>query len=327
MATTLRELAQELDAYIKKEYFLALSEVPPEYPEYTKMEDWEKNGDLFSPLMRRREIATIEAATPRGETEATHIQTLEDGRTKDLENPIRYATGLAFSKDKMQMGIGALTSVKKVAQFLQDAVRMTKEHFYVEILNEIEDGTNCPEEAIGFDGKPPIAYDHQLLKGGTASNYHYDTSGGAPIYSSVTYTVLNDVLSKVARTVDESGNYHPVYRVNELWVPVEEEANALEVLKSRTRPDVVERADSVITDRSAQSLSMSSVKTLLYMTPDRWFAVDGGRHEITRYTLEDGGVEGPVIDDFTKIATWMVEFWIHRAVWGWRGLYMVPMTP
>jgi len=327
MATTLHELVQELDLYIRKEYYLALSAVPPEYVQYTKQDQWDKNGDLWAPLMRRREIATIEPATPRGETEATHIQSLEDGRAKDLENPVRFATGLAFSKDKIQMGVGALSSVKKVSQFLQDAVRMTKENFYVELLNEAEDATNCPPEAIGFDGKPPIAFDHVLLKTGTASNYHYDTVGGTPIYSSVTYTVLNDVLSKIARTVDESGNYHPVYKVNELWVPVEEEANALEVLKSRTRPDTAERADSVITDRSAQSLSMSSVRTLLYMTPDRWFAVDAGRHEINRYTLEDGGVEGPVIDDFTKVYTWMIEFWIHRAVWGWRGLYMVPMAP
>jgi len=316
MPTLLKSLAHELDILIRKQYLLSLAAVPPEYPLYTKVEEWDKNGSLFAPLMRREQLSTIEPATPIGETEAVNIQSITDGRTKDLDSPIRFATGLSFSQDKMKMGISNTSSVNKVVGLLQDAVRMTMETYWSQLINDA-DNVSAPSEMLGFDGLPPISTAHTLQGGGTASNKFASNS-------SVSYTTLNEVLSAVTRTVDEAGNYHNLYRVNELWVPVEEELNAYEALKSTTRPDTTNRADNVITNRSAQSLSMSSVKTLLYMTNDRWFAVDGARHEIKRYVLENTGVEGPIIDPLTKIHTWIVEFWIHRAVWEWRGLYMIP---
>lgn len=312
---TLHSLATELDETIRKEYVYALTAVPPEFPKYTKKEKWDQLGGMFVPVIRRKEGRSIGPAPERPEGEDTVTQQIEDGRTKDLDDPPVFSTGLSFTKHKLQMGIGSLSSTKRVAELLADATRLTMENFWIALLNDADD-TGAADEIIGFDGKPPISTAHELL-GSTAN-----PSNKLAVATSVTYTALNDMVTKIARTVNEEGKYHNIYKLNQLYIPVEEELNALEALKSAGRPDTVQRADNVLDSRMHFGLSQSGIVTLMYMTADRWFGVDATRHMNFRYVLEDAGIKGPIVDDMSDSAVWLRTFWIHRANWGWRGLFM-----
>lgn len=316
---TYREIAQELDQYIRSEYFLKLSDTPPEYPSYTVEEEWDNVNGMFMAMMRRREISTIDPAPRRLEGANTVLQMPVGGRTKDLTDPPVFATGLGFTKQKMKMGLANLSSVKKLSQFLEDSVRMTKETYHVTMLNDA-DNTSAADELIGFDGLPLCHTAHTLNDSTLTVSNLYGSN------SSITYETLDDVITATARLVDEKGQPRPLYRINALWVPPEEETNAYEVLKSRMRPDITNEAANVLGSKQAQALSPASVKVLYYMTADRWFGVDEGHNPLNRYVLEDGGIEGPTEDPLSKNNVWTIEFWIHRCIWAWRGVYMVPIS-
>lgn len=315
MATTLlHQLDKEFDKYIREVFVQRMSEYPPEYPMYTKQKPWPSDGGLFQEFIRAYQRGkSIQPAIVKTETEAIETQQLSQGRTKDIYS-VRFATGLAFSYDKMKIGIKALSSVNNVSELLGDAMRMTLENYFVAMLAEAANGS-APPELLGFDGKPLVANDHVLLGSPTAASNLYPSSAG------VSYTVIHDLITMFGRIVNEDGLPYPVYRLNELWLPVEEEANALEVLKSIGRPDTAQRADNVIGSRTTvASLSPSSLKTPLYMPPTMWFACDGAKHTLSRYMLEAPKVEGPFIDEKTEERWWKTTVWVARAIWEWRGV-------
>lgn len=321
MATNLlHQLEKEMDKYIREVFVQKMSEYPPEYPMYTKQKPWPSDGGLFQEFIRGYQRGkSIQPAIIKTETEAIETQQLTQGRTRDIYS-VRFATGLAFSYEKMKIGLRNLNSVFNVTELLGDATRMTLENYYVTMLAEASN-PSAPAELLGFDGKPLVANDHVLLDGVTTASNLYPSAAG------VSYTVIHDLITMFGRIVNEDGLPYPVFRLNELWLPVEEEANALEVLKSIGRPDTALRADNVISARtSVASLSPSSIKTPLYMPPTMWFAADGNKHTLSRYTLEAPKVEGPIVDEKTEERWWKTTMWVARAIWEWRGVVGVALA-
>lgn len=317
MSTTLlNDLLRELDKYIRKAYIQHITDVPPEFPLYTKEEPWPKNGGLHAPFLREAQFPTIGPAVEKPENVPIVTQQLRDGRTKDVYSK-RFATAVAFSHEKTRSGIDVYSSAKKPGQFLADAQRLTYEIYYGEFFTRATD-TAAPPELLGFDGLPLLSATHGLLGStATASNLH-------PTAANITYTVLNNVMTNVARTVSEENTPMPTLRVNELWVPPEEEAAAYETLLSMGRPDTANRADNILAQRLANSLTRDSVKVLLWMPTTHWYAVDKSKHSLTRYTLESPQISGPIKDDIRETYMWKITFWISRAFWDWRGIYGVP---
>lgn len=312
---TLASLVKELDLYLRKQYVQSLSEVPPEFPAYTRRDEWDKNGDLFAPFIRRGQVPGPQPAQEFPENTPIPSQTLSDGRTKDVY-PVRFGTSISFSYQKMKAGVGNLSSVKRVAQLLADSYRMTVEGYYAAMLGEATNPT-APPELLCFDGQPLCSTAHVLMNGQTVSNL--STTASDP-----SYTTLNEVITQIARTVNEDGKPYPIYRVNRLFVPPESELAAYEAIQSAGRPDTANRADNVIASRLNAGLTKESVTTLLWIPSTHWFAADGARHQLMRYTLEDQTIRGPIFDDEKHNYTWQLHFWIARAVWDWRGIYGVP---
>lgn len=312
----LHDLEKEFDKYIRDVFVTKMSEYPPEYPMYTMTKPWPSEQGLIQEFIRGYQRKSIQPAIPKLENEPITTQKVGQGRTKDVYST-RFATGLEFTYEKIRMGLKNLNSAFQVSELLGDAMRMTLENYFITLLAEATNPA-CPAEMLCFDGLPPIDPAHVLLNGNTYGNEY-----AAP--ASVSYTVLHDIISEFARIPTEDGTPYPVYRINELWVPVEEEANALEVLKSSLRPDIVQQAANVLSSRGAMQLSPSGVKTPLYMPATMWFAVDGRKHTLTRYILEAPKVEGPFIDERTEGRWWKTTCWIGRAAWDWRGLYGVAL--
>lgn len=312
---TLASLAKELDLYLRKHYVQSLSEVPPEFTAYTRQEEWDKNGGLFAPFIRRGQFRGPQPAQEFPENTAIPSQVLQDGRTKDVY-PVRFGTSISFSYQKMKAGVGELSSVRRVAQLLADSFRMTVEGYYAAMLGEATNAS-APPELLCFDGKPLCSTTHTLMNGTTVSNL-------AATASDPSYTTLNEVITKVSRTVNEDGKPYPIYRVNRLFVPPEAELAAYEAIQSSGRPDTANRADNVIASRLNAGLTKESVTTLLWIPSTHWFAADGARHGLFRYTLENQNIRGPIFDDEKHNYTWQLTFWIARATWDWRGIYGVP---
>lgn len=313
--TMLHDLAKELDKYIRKAYVQHLTDYPPEFTAFTKTDEWPKNGGLLAPFIREAQFPTIGPAVVKAEAQPIIPQALRDGRTKDVYS-VRFGTAVAFTHEKMHVGHSVYNSAKKPAMFLADAQRLTYESYYGDFFVYATDA-GAPPELLGFDGQPLLSQTHGLMNGGTASNLRA-TAG------SVTYTVLNDVLTAVARSVTEEGTPDVTQRVTELWVPPEEELNALEVLQSVGRPDTANRADNVVKQRLNARLSKDSVKVLTWMPATHWYAVNGPAHSLTAYTLQAPSVTGPIRDEYRDTYAWKITFWIARAFWDWRGIYGVP---
>lgn len=312
--TTLNALLKELDQYIRKSYIQFLTEVAPEFPTYTKLEEWPKNGDLFMPFLRKAQFPTVEPAPIKAEHAPINEQTLRDGRTKDIYS-VRFATSISFTYEKMKMGVAMLSSAKRPSQLLAESVRMSQETYFSEILAYAA-SSGAPAELKCYDGEPLVDAAHALLSGATASNYYED--GG--VAADPTYTTLQAVLTKMARTVNEDNYPYPILRFNTLLVPPEAESAAYEAIQSMGRPDTANRADNVLSSRMGSSLTKASVKTLLWMPSTMWFAVDQSKHEMMRYILEAPEVKGPFEDQRTHDYSWQVAFWLSRAVWDWRGV-------
>lgn len=312
---TLNSLVKELDLYIRKQYLQLLSEVPPEYVAYTKQEPWDRNGDLLAPFIRRAQVPGPQPAQVFNENTAIPSQTLQDGRTKDVYS-VRFGTSISFSHQKLRMGVGQLSSAKRAAQLLADSYRMTVEAYYAAMLGEATNPA-APPELLCFDGQPLCSTAHVLMNNDTVSNL-------ATTASDPSYTTLNAVLTAVARTLNEDGKPYPIFRVNRLFVPPEAELAAYEAIQSSGRPDTANRADNVLASRLNAGLTKESVTTLLWIPSTHWFAADGARHSLTRYTLEDMKIDGPIFDEEKHNYTWQLTCWIARAVWDWRGIYGVP---
>lgn len=307
---------QELDQYIRMTYTLRASETPTEFDIYTKLAQWDTDGaGMFLPLMRKLQGRQADPMEQFDEEESISYQKTKKGRTKDLQDPVMFATGISFSLKKMKMGIARLSSTKNVMNMFADSVRLTREYYFAPLLNDAE-SASAPEEMIGYDGKPPVATDHPLQGGGTWSNYYGLVSG-------VTYNSLNAMVHMIGSITDEEGNPYPMFKANKLYIPDEEELNAYETLKSAGRPDVLSNAENVLDSRRHFALSPSGVVVLNYMTNDRWFLCDDAHYEVERYELLDTGVEGPFVDEiYTKSVAWNQVIWIKRAVWDPRGIVM-----
>lgn len=313
----LNSLTKELDRYIREKFATRMSEYPPEFPQYTKTKPWPQNGGLFDTMLRVYQTTPqIQPAILKGEQDTIETQGIRDGRTKDIST-VRFATGIAFSYLKLRSGIRELSSAFQAPEYLQDAMRMTLENYYVQMLADSMN-TSAPAELLGFDGLPLVHTAHVLLNGDTASNKY-------PLQASVSYTVLHDLLTMMARIVSEDGMPYPMYRLNQLWIPPEEEANALEVLKAVGRPDTAAPVPNVLSSRMASGLSPSSIKSLLYMPNTQWFGVDAAKHTLTRFQLEPIKVEGPFIDERTEERWWKVTTWLGRTFWDWRGVIGVEL--
>lgn len=311
MATTLsRALLTELDLYIRKEYVTHLSQTPPEYPLYTKEDSWPKNGGLFMHFIRDSQRRSILPAPVKPENAAIETQQLYEGRIKDVYS-LRFATGIAFSYEKRKMGIAALNSARKPAQYLADSTRMSMEAYYIGLLAESM-ATTAPE-LISFSGQPLVSAAHPLMSGGTWSNLY-------PNPASPTYTVLNELTTQFARNVNEDGYPMPTLRLNTFWIPVEEEATLLEALKSIGRPDTANRADNILAARKVMNASPIGVFTLMWMPATMWFGVDNTVHSLTRYILEAPSIRGPIEEPTDESVRWQVTFWLSRANWDARGV-------
>ncbi len=312
--TTLNALIKELDLYIRQHYIQHLTSVAPEFPTFTKIEAWPKNGDLFQPFYRKAQFPTVEPAVVKPEHAPVTEQTLRDGRTKDIYS-VRFATSISFTYEKMKMGVAALSSAKRPAELLADAVRMTEETYFSEILaNAIN--PSAPAELLCYDGDPLVSSSHTLLSGDSVSNYYED----GLVAADPTYTTLHAVLTKLARTVNEDNYPYPIFRLNTLFLPPEAESAAYEAIMSMGRPDTANRAENVLSARMTSSLSKASVKTLLWPPSTMWFGIDQANHEMMRYVLEAPEVKGPISDNRTHDVSWQVAFWLSRAVWDWRGV-------
>lgn len=314
--TLLNELLRELDKYVRKAYVQHVTDVPPDFPIYTKEEPWPKNGSLLAPFIRNAQFTSIGPAAVKPENVAITPQHLRDGRTKDVYS-VRFATAVAFSHEKTKMGADVYSSAKKPGQFLADAQRLTYETYYAGFFTHATNAS-APPELLGFDERPLLSATHVLM-GSTATASNLRSTAG-----SITYSVLNEVMTAVTRTVSEDNVPMPILRVNELWVPPEEEANAYETITSMGRPDTANRADNVLAQRLASSLTKDSVKVLVWMPATHWYAVDKTKHSLTRYALEAPQITGPIKDELKESYMWKVTFWISRAFWDWRGVYGVP---
>ena len=310
-------LINELDQYIRERYILRIAEMAPEYPVYTNLVPWDTDGaGMFLPLIRKSQGRQADPMEIKDESDSISYQKIKGGRTRDLQNPIMYATGLSFSLNALKMGLTRLSSTKRIPELFADAVRLTREYYNVRLLNEAE-STSAPAEMIGYDAKPLISATHALQGSADAVSNYYSTISG------VTYTALNAMLDMCAEITDEEGNPYPMYRIDKLYIPPQEELNAYETLKSLGRPDVLGNAQNVLNSRAHFGLTPDGVKTLYYMTNDRWFAVDSAHNEVERYELMDTGVEGPFVDEVkTKDVSWNQLIWIHRSIWDWRGILM-----
>jgi len=320
MATNLlHDLDREMDKQIREVFLTRMSDYAPEFPMYTKEMPWPSEGGYLDEFIRGYQRRSIEPASVKTETERIPTQRIYQGRTKDVYQ-IRFATGLAFSYEKMRIGLKKLNSVNNVTELLNDSVRMTMENYYIRLLADAAN-PNCPVEMRGFDGQPPVAGEHTLLKTGLTHSNLYGWSQADPfgIPADPSYTVIHDLITMMARTVSEDGMPYPMYKLNSLVIPVESETACLEIIKSMGRPDMLTNAENVISNRTASALSLSSIKTPMFMPPTMWFAVDENKHSFTRYILEPPDIKGPIVDEKTEERWWGVTMWLSRAFWDWRG--------
>jgi len=306
----------ELDKYIRTQYAIELTSVPPEFPIYTKSASWPSEGGLFEPFIRVYQAPSLDPAPEKPEGATITSQVIKDGRTKDVYSK-RFGTALTVTYERWKTGIKKRNSAHKATKLLSDSVRMTMENYNAVLINEAGavSGDAPTPEMLGFDGLSPINAAH------TYSNSAASTSRNLlATAQSVSYSALNDVVTLVGDEITtEDGYPYPLYRVNTLLIPPAEEMSALETLKSYGRPDTAQNAESVVKERINSGLSPSSVKVLHYMTSDRWFAFDSTRNECVRYMLEGPKIVGPIEDEWTHDMSWIVSFWISRAWWDWRG--------